>query len=39
MSKQIALDRIEQAFRLQETELDLSGVGLDELPAEIGKLV
>ena len=36
---QIALERIEKAFRLQETELDLSGWGLEELPPEIGRLV
>jgi len=38
MSRQIALERIEKAIRLSETELDLSGWGLEELPAEIGQL-
>jgi Leucine-rich repeat (LRR) protein len=39
MSKQIALERIENAFRFRETELNLSGWGLEELPLEIGRLV
>src|SRR5258706_7549779 len=39
MSKQIALERIEKAYQLRETELNLSGWGLQELPLEIGKLV
>lgn len=39
MSEQIALERIEKAFRFRETELDLSGWGSEEIPAEIGKLI
>jgi Leucine-rich repeat (LRR) protein len=39
MTEQTVLERIEKAFRFQETELDLSGWGLEELPLEIGKLV
>jgi TIR domain-containing protein/Leucine Rich Repeat (LRR) protein len=39
MSEQVALERIDKAFRLRETELDLSGWGLERLPPEIGKLV
>ena len=39
ISEEIVLDRIEKALRLQETELDLSGWELKEVPREIGKLV
>jgi Leucine-rich repeat (LRR) protein len=39
MDEKTAKEIIEKAFQFRETELDLSGWGLEELPREIGKLV
>jgi Leucine-rich repeat (LRR) protein len=39
MDKQTAIELIDKAFQLRETELDLSGYKLEELPSEIGKLI
>lgn len=38
MDEKTAKDVIEKAFQLRESELDLSGWGIEELPAEIGEL-
>jgi len=39
MDEQTAKELIAKAFQLKQTELDLSGWGMEELPTEIGKLV
>jgi internalin A len=37
MTREEAVQRIEQAAKEKLTQLDLAGLGLEELPPEIGK--